>query len=417
MSGDRAPRNETEITPFLGEPPTMRRLHGADDALPRVLFYGGDAYGLGHARRTLTIATELQRRRPDAVMLALVGSLEVHAFEVPPGFDYVRLPVLNTNTQQAPNRAIAFRMRRLRQRLVEETVRLFAPRLVVVDCWPVGQHRELLSALADLRASDPQVRIVLGLRDILFEPERLRNWWDNDGVHTVLDYTYDQILVYGSRDVFDPIAEYGFSPRAAAKTVFCGYIRKQEDVWVAPDQIRAELGAGSKPLVVASVGGGTHGAQLIKELFSARYAGYLDDIALFVVTGPLLDQPTLAELMRVAAELPGVTLVPFTDALLSYFNAADLVVMMAGYNSMTEVLSLGKRAVVVPRARPEKEQVMRAERFAARGLVTMLHPNQLTAARLADAIHRTLKSPPPRVSLDFDGLARTGALLAEALGG
>jgi predicted glycosyltransferase len=42
-----------------------------------------------------------------------------------------------------------------------------------------------------------------------------------------------------------------------------------------------------------------------------------------------------------------VHFVPFTNELISHINAADVVVTMCGYNTVSEVLSLGKRAIVI----------------------------------------------------------------------
>ena len=48
------------------------------------------------------------------------------------------------------------------------------------------------------------------------------------------------------------------------------------------------------------------------------------------------------------------------------------VVAMGGYNTFCEVLSLDKRALIVPRTAPRLEQYIRASRAAKLGLVSML---------------------------------------------
>jgi predicted glycosyltransferase len=47
-------------------------------------------------------------------------------------------------------------------------------------------------------------------------------------------------------------------------------------------------------------------------------------------------------------------------------------VAMGGYNTFCEVLSLDKRALIVPRTEPRLEQLIRASRAAELGLVSML---------------------------------------------
>ena len=62
------------------------------------------------------------------------------------------------------------------------------------------------------------------------------------------------------------------------------------------------------------------------------------------------------ELAQLARRIPGVVLQAFSDDMMSLIDAADLVVAMGGYNTVCEVLTLGKRAIVVPRVRPVQEQ-------------------------------------------------------------
>src|SRR5437762_12298828 len=70
-----------------------------------------------------------------------------------------------------------------------------------------------------------------------------------------------------------------------------------------------------------------------------------------------------SELVAEASGLP-IRIVPYVDDSASCIAAADLVVCMAGYNTLAEVLYLKKKALVIPRSGPSAEQRMRAELFA-----------------------------------------------------
>ena len=387
------------------------------DCPPRILFYSHDSFGLGHIRRTLAIAGEVGRLRPDAAMLVLTGSLEAHAYELPPNFDYVKLPAVTKDDRGAyASRTLPIPFDHclaLRERIIRESVDAFRPNLVVVDHTPAGLQGELVRTLRELRAHRPRVSLILGLRDVVDEPSAVRAAWLKDGVYDLLDHVYDRIMVYGSRHVFDPVVEYGLSPIAAAKTTFCGYIRKQEPI-VAPETIRSELGASSCPLIVLTVGGGGDGGALLRT-YLAGLAARPEDVATCVVTGPLLDEAEREQIVEAAAGLPRVTVLPFAGNLVSYLNAADVVVTMGGYNTVCEAVGLGKRVVVVPRVRPRQEQLIRARRFAQLGAVRMLHPDDLAPGRLQAVIRGALASPPPVPALDFDGLRRAGEGLASLL--
>jgi UDP-N-acetylglucosamine transferase subunit ALG13 len=78
--------------------------------------------------------------------------------------------------------------------------------------------------------------------------------------------------------------------------------------------------------------------------------------------------------------VPKLQVIEFTDQMMNYMQAADVVVSMAGYNTICEILSLGKRAVIVPRVEPVQEQKIRAERMVGLGLFKMIYPRDLTPA-------------------------------------
>ncbi len=113
-----------------------------------------------------------------------------------------------------------------------------------------------------------------------------------------------------------------------------------------------------------------------------------------------------------------LTMVEFTPDLMSYLNAADVVVSMGGYNTICEILSLKQRAVIVPRVSVRTEQLIRAERLAARRQVRLIQPSQLTPARLLAEIDRALASPrpdPERAGIDLKGLDRISSACGELL--
>lgn len=72
------------------------------------------------------------------------------------------------------------------------------------------------------------------------------------------------------------------------------------------------------------------------------------------------------------------------------------------------MLAAGRPALLVPRVRPRREQLVRAERLAARGLVDVLTPEQCTPEAVGAWLERTVRRgrlhTPGRV--DLDGLAR-----------
>jgi predicted glycosyltransferase len=385
---------------------------------PRILFYSHDTYGLGHLRRTLAIAGQLAGDLKNAYQLLLTGSMVAGAFALPSRLDILKLPALSKRSSgQYKSRALPLTLKSVlawRQRMILEAAIHFKPDLLLVDKSPAGVHGELLPTLRHLKTWSPKTILVLGMRDIEDSPEKTRAEWQAAGVPQLFDQVYDSILLYGQRDFFDPVKEYQISTAAATKMVECGYLGRN-DVTRDAAWVRRELGVGDDPLVVVTVGGGGDGYQIIStylEMLAAWPGG--PPFHTLAVTGPLMAQRKRRTLHR-AVRNGRLTLVEFTPDLVSYLAAADLVVSMAGYNTTCEILSLGKRALFIPRVHVRAEQRMRAERLAARGMARVLLPDDLTPERLKVEIQTALASPDPTVTLDMNGLPRVSEAIANLL--
>jgi predicted glycosyltransferase len=117
-----------------------------------------------------------------------------------------------------------------------------------------------------------------------------------------------------------------------------------------------------------------------------------------------------------------VKFIEFSPQLLEYMAAADLVVSMGGYNTLVEILTLEKRALVIPRVHLDWEQLIRASLFERLGLIRMLHPDQLSPETLAAALLGALDDPAPSrqrlqaIGLDLNGLDQVKAHALRLLG-
>ncbi|MDQ3468018.1 MAG: hypothetical protein M3411_07255 [Chloroflexota bacterium] len=290
-----------------------------------------------------------------------------------------------------------------REAVARATIEAFAPHLVIVDHAPAGLFGEIAAALDTLDRSRPRPAFIFLMRDITFGAKQTRDLWRPERAFDFLDRVYDRILVYGSRELYDPIEEYQISPTAAAKTRFCGYLRPPAPTRTSAE-IRHELGASDRPLIVVTVGGGADGGAIVRAYLSALSHGPPDDLVSFIVSGPLLDHAERDAITELADRHPNVTLRTFHPDLISYLHAADLIVTMGGYNAMVESVVTGKPTLVIPRKPGSEEQLIRGERFAERGFVDLLPPRELTPHRLGEAIVTGLQrgERPPR-SLPLDG--------------
>jgi len=67
-------------------------------------------------------------------------------------------------------------------------------------------------------------------------------------------------------------------------------------------------------------------------------------------------------------------------------KAADLVISMGGYNTVCEILTQRTPALIIPRESPRQEQLIRAERMRARGLIDYIPWTQVTPTLLREKI-------------------------------
>jgi predicted glycosyltransferase len=236
---------------------------------------------------------------------------------------------------------------------------------------------------------------VLGLRDIMDEPGLLAEEWRRKRVMPALERLYDDIWVYGLRQIYDPITAYRFPPSVAAKTVFTGYLRREPQPEVLlPHEVAAVLQNG--PYLLVTPGGGGDGADLVDAAISAyeQFDARLPWPAL-VVYGPFLPVRRREEFERRAARLRRVTTLTFHEHLENLMEKAAAVVCLGGYNTFCEVLSLNKRSIIVPRVTPRQEQLLRADAAHKLGLVQMLGPDRLTPETLTEALIHLPEQPRP----------------------
>lgn len=365
---------------------------------PRLLVYSQDGLGLGHLRRTNTLARRFLAACPDACALLVSDSPLGTFFGVAPNQDYLKLPSI-VKSQPGVWRGASLPISgddllSLRQDLLTSAALSFKPDLFVVDHMPHGALGELLPTLEALR--DTPTRVILGLRDIVDAPEIVRRRWRVEGAYEALDRHYDLILVYGNQDVYDVAANYGMAPGVAERLHYCGYV-------CAPDQahqtrrVRSRCLNGSEQdrLIVATAGGGADAYPLMETLLQAMPAITAEvSAALTIITGPFMPAP-LRRALQEQANGSGVKIRTSVQDVLSYIAAADVVVGMAGYNTTVEVLRMATPAVLVPRAGPSAEQRTRARLFGERGWVEVVEPEALSPVTLAERVLAALDHQRP----------------------
>jgi len=380
----------------------------------RVALYSHDTMGIGHMRRNLLIAETLMQSQGVGGGLIVAGAREAAALIMPAGVDCLTLPAFKKHRNGGyRSRSLGLPLEALvclRARTIRAAIEAYRPDVLIVDKVPRGLGGELEPTLETLRRHG-RTRCVLGLRDVLDSPRQVRCEWHQEASDEAVEKYYDSVWVYGDPAVYNPVQEYGFSAKTAAKIRYTGYFDQRMRAGFQADNPPADLGLPPGPLTLCMVGGGQDGAALAQAFAKAALTSGVNSV---LVTGPCMPASIRQRLQRLAAGAPRLRVLEFVAEPSPLLAAADHVVAMGGYNTVTEILSFGKRALIVPRTVPREEQLIRAERLRDLGLIDMLHPDQLTSEAITRWLTRSFEPlPPARERIDFQGLTRLPEFLAE----
>jgi predicted glycosyltransferase len=398
----RPPFSGADETPHLQELRLNDILASTPSPLtPKILLYSHDTFGLGNIRRTLLLAQELIDQYPRAAVLLITGSQMIHSFRIPEGIDYIKLPCLDrVDAEHYESRFLtecSNEIKRTRSAIIEHSVLGFSPDVMIVDKRPAGVDGELLHTLEALRERGMPTKLILGIRDILDEPEKTRRTLRQNKSFETIEQYYDEVWIYGSKSIFDTVKEYDFPENVAAITHFCGYLKRPT---------RSRVPTGGAPNVLVTTGGGGDGGEMIE--------AYLDGLSHLprnvainstIVFGPQMPEVRRDSLLERYGYLADVTFLDFAPDLTALYAQSDIVVSMAGYNTVCELLSFGRHAILCPRATPVAEQLIRARLLAAEGLFDLVEPEDLNGPLLMQKVLDALKPVEVRpTQLDLEGL-------------
>ena len=380
----------------------------------RVLMYSHDTFGLGHLRRTRAIAHAMVERRKDVSVLIVSGSPIIGSFDFRARVDFVRVPgvIKHRNGEYVSlNEHIDIKQTvAMRSSIIEHTAEFFEPDVFIVDKEPLGLRGEIEPTLKLLQKQG--CRLVLGVRDILDEPLRVRAEWIRKGAVAALEEYYDDLWVYGLPEIYNPLQGLQLTQEAKDRMTYLGYLRRR----VPSGVNRQRRHAFEEPFVLVTAGGGGDGDVLIDWVLRAYEADPDLPLKAHIVTGPFIKTRVWNSFIRRIAALDKVSIARFDPHLEQLMAQSVGVVCMGGYNTFCEVLSLDKPAVIVPREVPRLEQTLRATRAAELGLARVLpaNGNRREPGLMVEALRGLHDQPSPSqnaVPGMLDGLSRMGDIL------
>lgn len=390
------------------------------DRAKRVLIYSHDSFGLGHLSRCRTIANALAAADVDLSVLIISGSPIIGSFDFGARVDFVRVPGIGKRSDgeyEALNLNIGIdRTVGMRAALIRETAEMFDPDLFIVDKEPLGLRGEVHATLKMLK--ERGTPLVLGLRDVMDEPTMLAPEWKRKNVLPALKHLYDEIWIYGLPQFNDPLSGITLPKSVRRKTVYTGYLRR--DLPRESDDL-AVLHDVNRPYILVTAGGGGDGEAVVDWVLRAYEHDASIPYAAIVVFGPFM-APEAREAFRQRAErLRGgpVRTLTFETNLGPLMAGAAGIVAMGGYNTFCEILSFDKKALIVPRTVPRREQYIRAQGARQLGLANMLADDGVRdPAKMATALRQLPQQGLPSDVIIpglLDGLPNVGKLVARHL--
>ena len=369
----------SKITPAPGRP-------------KRVLIYSHDTFGLGHLRRCREIAHALVEADENISVLILSGSPIIGSFGFKNRVDFVRIPgVIKLRGGNYVSLKLPLDIEHtlaMRASIIRHTADIFDPDLFIVDKEPLGLRGEVKQTLALLR--DKGVPCVLGLRDVMDDPELLAPEWERKKVAPALTEFYDDIWVYGLPQICRPLEGLDLPASVERRITYTGYLKRSPPM----ASLIPKLEKIQEPYILVTVGGGGDGEDIIDWVLRAYESDASLPYPAVMVLGPFMGSKLQEDFLARVDRLPNVEAITFNAQVDGLMERAVGVVCMGGYNTFCEVLSFDKRALIVPRTKPRLEQFIRAERAQELGLVRMLLDDDVREPATMSTAIRTLPQQP-----------------------
>ena len=363
------------------------RLDGA-----RIIIYSHDSFGLGHLRRCRTIAHSLVERFKGLSILILSGSPIIGRFDFRARVDFVRVPgIIKLHSGEYTPLKLHVNLEQtlaIRESIIRHTAEAFAPDVLLVDKEPLGVGGEVAGTLEMLRRHG--VTTVLGLRDVMDDPQALRREWREKRALPALRDLYDELWVYGPPLIGNPLAGLGLEAAVEDKMIYTGYLHR------SLQDGAAAVADFDEPFILVTPGGGGDGVDMVDWVLRAYESGRDGLLSALVVLGPFMAPAQRQGFEERAARLAQVRMMTFDSRIEFIMSRSAAVVAMGGYNTFCEILSLDKRALIVPRSRPRREQLIRARRARELGLIAVLEDDgKRDAGLMAEALLRLPQQQPP----------------------
>jgi predicted glycosyltransferase len=359
----------------------------------RILYYCQSLVGIGHLMCSLRIIEELL---PHFELDLIYGGLDAGVMSARPGFRSLRLATLlhdedRGNFFDPEGRRGIDEIWSDRSQAIAGFLRM-PYQAVVVEFYPFGRRRfkrEIIGLLDAVQSHCGPVPVFTSVREVLV-PRAIEN--ERRMVASVKKHIHT-VFVRGDPELVRFDETFSLAHEIADRLYYTGYISPP-----APSA-RPER----KRQVLVSQGGGNVGGELLRAAVGT--AALMPELGFLLATGSRTT-PAEIEALRRSVRSANVEIVPFLADFQQQLMVSAVSISMGGDNTLLDVLSARTPALAYP-YQGNSEQGFRIAKFAEKGLLHALRPEDLAADRLKEKIEQALRTPYPARAIAVDGARAT----------
>ena len=375
----------------------------------KIGYYCQHVLGVGHFHRSLEVCKALSDQHE---VTMIVGGPAIELEE--PDIRLFQLPGLKMDEQfsglipcsQLPLETV----KRRRCDLLLEFIATYRPDCVIIELYPLGRKnfRFELDPLLSL-LSETGCPVFCSLRDILVEKVEGQKKFEERAVETLNTY-FTGLLVHADASLVRLEETFHRTDDIRAGIHYTGFISPRPSPG-ARSTIRSRLNIEqSTPLIVASIGSGSVGFELLTAVIEAvqqlKTNGH--SIMLQLFAGPYLDDDRYDQLLTFCSS--SIRVQRFSKSFVNWLAAADVSISMAGYNTSMNVLAAGTPSLMYP-FNQNQEQRMRIERLCETHDITLVEQADLVPAKLSELIRMKCKRARFVCRVNLDGARKTAEII------
>lgn len=378
----------------------------------KIAYYCQHVLGVGHFHRSFEICSALTCNH-DVTMITGGRRLDlpqgpVRFFQLP---GLMMDKTFNNLTPCDINQGID-EVKKERKNLLFQFFEHNHPDIFLVELYPFGRKAfrfELDPVLKSIKNKllSPCLSLC-SLRDILVERSDQKKF--EERIITTLNSLFDGLLIHGDQRLVTLEETFTRTSDIAVPIFYTGYVTPKptaDNSRILRKKFALPLDA---RLIVASIGGGNIGGELLISIAKALELIKDNNVFLQIFTGPYAESALLDELEKFTDKR--IRVERFTSQFSDWLAAADLSVSMAGYNTCMNSLAAGVPALLYP-FRQNQEQYLRVKKLADQVPFTILQSDDLKPDNLASLVVNQLEKTRFISPVNLDGATNSANIVEQ----